>query len=104
MPRGGQRAGAGRKPKPRLTLKATKNTATKVLDSLAKHGLTEEQRWLQLLDALDLRLRFDALKYLTDRRDGKPMQLVRAEGEIEHDHTGEVNVTVEFIGDAAAGS
>jgi hypothetical protein len=101
MARGGERAGAGRKPKPKLTLKANKDAATKVLASLEKTDKTEEKRWLELLNALDLRLRFDALKYLTDRRDGRPMQLVRAEGEIEHDHSGEVKVTVEFIGGAS---
>jgi hypothetical protein len=34
----------------------------------------EQARWLELLNAKDDRLRFDVIKYLTDRRDGKPAQ------------------------------
>ena len=88
MPRGGKRAGAGRKGRPKLTF-ATKLEAKSVLDKLGKDYRgkrlpSEDQLWLALLAVPDLRLRFDVLKYLTDRRDGKPIQQIRmgnAEGE-----------------------
>lgn len=73
--RGGARAGAGRKPKPKIPIVATKGVATEVFSKLdGKHNPTEVQLWLSLLAAKDDRLRFDTLKYLTDRRDGKPAQ------------------------------
>ena len=74
--RGGPRAGAGRKPKPKIPLSADKGIATRVLASPSiKDGWPgEEKRWLELLNAKDERLRFDVQKYLTDRRDGKPAQ------------------------------
>jgi hypothetical protein len=89
MGRGGKRAGAGRKPKPKAFPCADQGTAARVLAKAE-----EEKRWLELLDATDQRLCFDVLKYLTDRRDGKPMQA------ISHvtDKPIQVNVTVRRIG------
>ena len=80
MPKGGKREGAGRKPKPQVPF-VPKAKATSVLSCLGqkrgdKELPTEEQMWLDLLAVPDLRLRFDVLKYLTDRRDGKPVQPV----------------------------
>lgn len=67
MPRGGYRPGAGR---PRVPY-ASQGVASRVL---RKAG--ELARWLGLLDAKDERLRFEVLRYLTDKRDGKPAQSV----------------------------
>ncbi len=38
--------------------------------------VNESRLWNALLNSKDLRLRFNALKYLTDRRDGRPPQAV----------------------------
>lgn len=75
--RGGARPGSGRPAKPKVPQFANKGIASRVLASPAseKTGWTgEEQRWMELLNAKDERLRFDVQKYLTDRRDGKPAQ------------------------------
>jgi hypothetical protein len=78
MPRGGRRDGAGRKPKPEVPF-VPKAKAESVLARLGqdyegKKLPTEDQIWLGLIACGDLRLRFDVMKYLTDRRDGKPIQ------------------------------
>jgi hypothetical protein len=76
MSRGGKREGAGRKPGPQLP-QVDRGTASRVLAMPAdvKSGWPgEHARWMELLNAKDERLRFDVLKYLTDRRDGKPYQ------------------------------
>jgi hypothetical protein len=76
MRHGGRREGAGRKPRP-LIPQVDQGIASHVL-AMPADGKTgwpgEEQRWLELLNAGDERLRFDVQKYLTDRRDGKPAQ------------------------------
>lgn len=83
MPRGGDTSHkarengsrVGRPAKSRIEQKATKGIASKVLSSEAsEHWPGEQARWMELLNAKDERLRFDVLKYLTDRRDGKPAQ------------------------------
>jgi hypothetical protein len=81
MPRGGARKGAGRKVKPAKPESVTKQLATEVLALTARpihiaDCLCEMCRWWAVLTAPDARLRFDALKYLTDRRDGKAVQTV----------------------------
>jgi hypothetical protein len=101
MGRGGKRAGAGRKPKPNIAMVADKDTAARVLALPAdeKTGWPgEEKRWLELLNATDERLRFDVQKYLTDRRDGKPVQA------LQHvtDKPVNVNVTIRRIGSSIA--
>lgn len=75
--RGGARPGSGRPAKPKVPQFANKGIASRVLAAPAnkESGWTgEEQRWMELLNAKDERLRFDVQKYLTDRRDGKPAQ------------------------------
>jgi hypothetical protein len=85
MPKGGARPGAGRKPKPKFQRGATTEVAHEVLASLIrveyhKGGCRcEICRWREHIDSADKRLGFEALKYMTDRRDGKPTQVVRAE-------------------------
>jgi hypothetical protein len=79
--RGGARAGAGRKAKPKIELSASKGMASRVLGRI-----DEEEYWLSLL-RFDLKpaervmlslgekcLIEDTLEYLTNRRDGKPAQ------------------------------
>jgi hypothetical protein len=74
--RGGPRPGAGRPKSPvKYAPLATKCVATKVLAQS-----DEETLWEQLLHAKDLRIRLEAIKYLTDRRDGKPKQAIEASG------------------------
>jgi hypothetical protein len=87
MPKGGKRPGAGRKRKPKPKLAGlTRSVAADVL-----HAIDEKGYWLDLLSTdrhrkdgeahvirlIDSRLQFDVLKYLTDRRDGRPVQQVR---------------------------
>ena len=84
MPRGGKREAGpgkrmGRPQKPKIELRATKGIASEVLNTLGhnykgKALPSELEFWLVLLANDDKRLRFDVLKYLTDRRDGKPAQ------------------------------
>lgn len=81
MAQGGARAGAGRKPKPKIELSATKGIASTVLASIDEVAL-----WRALLRAdlpvgqihtLELgeqRLIKETAEYLTNRRDGKPAQ------------------------------
>lgn len=89
MPRGGKRPGAGRKPTElsRIAIPLKKLTAEEILASV-----NELEQWQELLEAMtylpsgikgeppiqipDLRVRADALKYLTNRRDGMPTQAV----------------------------
>jgi hypothetical protein len=104
MPRGGKRPNAGRKARPTIPLEANKRIATDVLamvgydighkrpDKNGKGGCDCERcTWFELLhESGDMRLRFDVLKYLTDRRDGKAVQTVNH----VHDKPIEMNVTV----------
>ena len=70
MPRGGKREGAGRKP----TVKSTTNTLRKKTAEEILSKVDEETLWAGLLNSEDQKIRLESLKYLTDRRDGKPAQ------------------------------
>lgn len=88
MPRGGDRSAqakasgkkVGRPPKAKIPQLATKGIATSVLGALGtkyrnQQLPSEADIWLGLvLQQKDPRLRLDTMKYLTDRRDGKPAQ------------------------------
>lgn len=91
MPRGGKRPGAGRKAGAAKTVE--RKTALKqadpvikiVRDSAAGKAVTaavilaavdEQALWLQHLNSDDQRIAIDALKYLTDQRDGKATQRI----------------------------
>lgn len=97
--RGGSRPGAGRKAKPKIPLEANKRIATEVL-ALTKRPIhvsdceCELCRWWHLLNAKDERLRFDVLKYLTDRRDGKAVQAIQH----STDNDQPLKVIIEHIG------
>jgi hypothetical protein len=67
--RGGARPGAGRKPKQTVILRRT--MAAEILSAV-----DEVQVWRELIERADYRTRLDAMKYLTDRRDGKAPQAV----------------------------
>lgn len=92
---GGKRPGAGRKPKPKVTLEANKRLAVQVL-ALTQRPIHVADcrcqlcRWWGYLTAQDLRLRFDADKYLEDRANGKPVQTVNH----IHDKPIEIHATV----------
>jgi hypothetical protein len=68
---GGKRPGAGR-PKGAIA-RVRGNVAERVLESV-----DEDAIWKDILDNGDLKLKFDAMKYLTDRRDGKAIQVTES--------------------------
>jgi hypothetical protein len=70
--RGGYRANAGRPNKATAALR--RNIASDALSAI-----DETKEWKSILTGKDLRLKLDALKYLTDRRDGKAAQSIHAE-------------------------
>ena len=72
MNHGGQRIGAGRKPGARAMV--TRGKAEGILGTVK-----EEQIWRRLLRSRNDRIVLDTMKYLTDRRDGKPVQALSAE-------------------------
>lgn len=100
MPRGGKRQNAGRKRKEPVPEQVNKQLATEILTGLGKdlkHPKVADKectcelcKWRGILDAADARLRFDALKYLTDRRDGKAVQTVNH----LHDKPIDVNMNI----------
>lgn len=69
MTHGGKRTGAGRKPGARAFVMRSKAEA--ILATV-----NEEVIWQRLLRCRNARIVLDAMKYLTDRRDGKPVQAV----------------------------
>lgn len=85
MAHGGKRPNAGRKAKAKADLPTVNKTVA--AEILAKAD--EVEAWLELLNAPDLRLRFDVRKYLTDKRDGKAVQTINH----LHDKPIEVNHT-----------
>jgi hypothetical protein len=97
MPRGGARPGAGKKKlKPELPAAVKRTIATDVLNSLgkdwkhAKECVCEICQWRALiLSSADSRIKIEALKYLTDKRDGKAVHTVNHlhDKPIEHTHT-----------------
>jgi hypothetical protein len=66
---GEERPGAGRKAKRAVVLRRT--LAAEILNSV-----DEVEVWRGLIERADYRTRLDAMKYLTDRRDGKAPQAV----------------------------
>lgn len=115
MPRGGKRAGAGRKP---TKLSVTGNRLKKATAEEILASVDEMEMWQSLLNATqiqsirvigdgesdremetvpDWKIRLESLKYLTDRRDGKPAQSVYVNGESDTDlDTGSLPTPQEF--------
>lgn len=75
---GGKRAGSGRR-KGAVAQVKSKITAAVILD-----GIGEERAWKWAIATAerkkDVKTYVDILKYLTDRRDGKPKQAIEAGG------------------------
>ena len=69
MTHGGKRARAGRRPGARALV--TRSKAEAILATV-----NEEAIWQRLLRSPNARIVLDAMKYLTDRRDGKAVQAV----------------------------
>lgn len=69
MPSGGARLNAGRKPRTAFLVR-------KVLAEQILGSVNELELWQELLHSDDERVRLEALKYLTNRRDGLPAQSV----------------------------
>lgn len=82
MPRGGVRIGAGRKPHS-LSLVVERSTAATILDKI-----NDSKAWMDCYklakDQQDVRGMVDILKYLTDRRDGRPSQQINLAGQPSH--------------------
>lgn len=89
--KGGYREGAGRKPSDATVLRRARGEVKALTAALILSQINELQLWTDLLSATtsipvgkgedasvvevpDNRIRIDALKYLTDRRDGKAAQ------------------------------
>lgn len=74
MAKGGKRKGAGR-PKGAITNVKSRVTAEQILG-----GIDEQEAWKWALSTArqkkDVKTYADILKYLTDRRDGKPKQAI----------------------------
>lgn len=67
--KGDSRINLGGRPRGSRTLR--KSAAAEILGTI-----DELQHWTALLNHSNPRIRLDTLKYLTDRRDGKPKQAV----------------------------
>lgn len=95
MAHGGARKGAGRKRSPIRELQRARKTLKAVSATLILAQIDELEAWKDLLgatrtlivgegepmDVPDYKTRLEALKYLTDRRDGKAPQAVQITGE-----------------------
>jgi hypothetical protein len=68
-----------------LILRRLGITPMKAAEILAHHD--EPKLWTGLLNSKSEEVRFRALSYLTDRRDGKPKQQVDVSGGLMHAHT-----------------
>jgi|NGEPerStandDraft_6_1074524.scaffolds.fasta_scaffold102086_2 hypothetical protein len=96
MPRGGSRAGAGRKVGSVERKTAIRIVAPLIQGMAAKEAVTaaailasvdEKALWLEEL--ADPRYRLKALIYLTDKRDGKARQALELNAEGEHPDPGQ---------------
>lgn len=102
MPRGGKRDGAGRKPHPELpampvgehpgpTTAADRSCAARLLEALNREASPEDsyeiKEWRKITEAVDVRVRFDARKYLYDKRDGKAIQPIDVDASVSGNFT-----------------
>ena len=71
--RGGRRPGAGRKVK---RIKSLARRCDKVTAAMILAVVDEQSRWLQFIESEDERVALDAMKFLTQMRDGRPKQPV----------------------------
>lgn len=89
--RGGKREGAGRPKGVALPPVADKTYAAEVLKALDAGGAGPKAgdtpiiaRFRELAFAQDMRISLDTLKYLLDKRDGKAVQPLSHDGNLEH--------------------
>jgi hypothetical protein len=77
-PKGGKRAGAGRKPSTikGIVKKLPKDTAVLILSEINANS-----KWKTLSESKDERVQLEVLKYLTDRAHGKAKQKIEHMGE-----------------------
>lgn len=94
MAKGGRRKGAGR-PKGSVT-----NVKSKIMAAVILENIGEELAWAWAIKTAekkkDVKTYVDILKYLTDRRDGKPKQAIEGTGE-----GGKMEMVVTLVGDRA---
>jgi hypothetical protein len=79
MGRGGSRPGSGRKKAERPT---DGGVARRVFAKVKA-----EEKWLKALESDDLRIMLDALKYLTDRDEGKAREAIDLTAHVRIDDT-----------------
>ena len=87
--RGGKRAGAGRKPS---TIKGVTKRLSGDIAALVLSEIKAQQKWVELADSEDERIRLETLKYLTDRAYGKAKRVM------DLDHEGGLTLLVKHIG------
>lgn len=92
--RGGARANAGRKPKPKLPSIESKTYGQELLDALNRPAQPNDsypvKQWRKFTEAADLRIGMDARGKVEDRALGKAVHIVNH----LHDKPIEMNVTV----------
>ena len=71
--RGGRRPGSGRKVK---RIKSLVKRCDKVTAAMILAAVDEQSKWLKFIDSDDERIALDAMKFLTQMRDGRPKQAV----------------------------
>jgi hypothetical protein len=74
--RGGRRPGAGRKVK---RIKALVKRCDKVTAAMVLAAVDEQSKWLEFIESDDERVALDAMKFLTQMRDGRPKQQINVE-------------------------
>ena len=78
--RGGRRPGSGRKVK---RIKALVKRCDKATAAMILAVVDEQSKWLQFIESDDERVALDAMKFLTQMRDGRPKQAVDVKGPSE---------------------
>ena len=89
--RGGKRTGAGRKPS---TIKGVVKRLPGDVAALVLCEIKAQQKWVELANSEDERIRLETPKYLTDRAFGKPAQTFNHQGEDD----GPLEIVVRHIG------
>lgn len=91
MAKGGRRKGAGR-PKGSVACVKSKVTAAEILEHI---GEADAWKWAAKTakEKQDVKTYVDILKYLTDRRDGRPKQAIEGTGE-----DGKFELIVQHVG------
>jgi hypothetical protein len=110
MPSGGSRKNAGRKRTKISGDIPDKSFAARVLARIGELGLRDpvsgrtikdlEDYALHLLAYADVRVRKETFLDLVNRSYGRAPLAVQHSGEVDQNHSGEVKVTVEFLGGA----